>query len=445
MSLVNTAAHRRRRSVCIFLVMGCLGTWAHATPSTDSAEPYSLTTLMTLAAQRSPAVAQSQLEIDATRARFTQASQRPNPRLELAAKRDASVQSGGEYSTALGVSQTLPMGGRIQRQQEVARIDIALSELSLLDVKRVLNGTVAQHFYALQTERVQLASRTDFIATQQAFLAALKQRVPLGEVSALDVATLQLDLDKLEQERYQLESQQLATRQALNIVLNRPADAPLNVAQENPQAERLPVLPSLLKHAELTRTDVRKALLSVDRAQAAVALAQAQRWEDWNAGIGLEQSRQVIEGAPSQSPSRAISVSLSIPLPLTNKNQGAVAQANAELQQAKLAEAAVKLQLQNEVTALYSQAVALFNQLQQVESTLLPAAQKNLSMAKQAYQQGQLSLLEVVQAQRQLVEISGGHLSALAEFQQAKVRLYNASNQWQPNDVSNSELTGPSL
>lgn len=72
------------------------------------------------------------------------------------------------------------------------------------------------------------------------------------------------------------------------------------------------------------RHELQIARLNINRAKADNELAHAQKWEDWTVGVGFEQDKSVITGAPPQKPDKKLALNLIIPLPLLNSNQGRI-------------------------------------------------------------------------------------------------------------------------
>ena len=367
--------------------------------------------------------------IETGRARLVQAGLLPNPRLDVATRSDFAFSNAGEYNVSLTVSQQFPVAGRILRQKEVAQADIALAEAEVIEAERQLAGEIASTTYQLKVNELQIQSRDAFIKLEQSSANIAKQRLKSAEISELDVSTLQLDVDRLSQEKLTLSNRQQSLRQTLNGLLSRPINATLIVDVSVPENAIVPALETVQAKALNRRPDLRVANLHLDRAHAAKALAQAQRWEDWSLGLGLEQSKQVIEGAPPQGISHSIGVNVSIPLPLFSKNQGQIAEANVAVQEADLTVETVRRRILNEITANHTEASNLQQQLARYRDSLLPTSKRNLELAQRGYQQGQLTLLEIIQAQRQQAELNANYLTTLDQFLQSMVRLTLASGE----------------
>lgn len=398
-------------------------------PAADAAETSELTLpqLIQLARQENKDLQAARYAVEIGRARLAQAGLLPNPRLDLSGRNDFAFKNEGEYSSSVGISQQFPIAGRLLRQKDVARVDIALAQAEVEEAERRLAGEVAVDVYRLLVIDRQIQSRNELAGIEEKLAKATRDRFKAAEVSELDVNTVQLDLQRLSQERAVLQSQRQSLLISLNTLIGRPAAAALLINESLPETEALPSREQLQAQALLSRPDLRGAQLGADRAQAEKALAKAQRWEDWSVGLGLDQDKLAIEGAPPQSSSRAVGFSLSIPLPLFNRNQGQIAEAEASADQAKAHIDALRLGIAGEIASAHAEASNLQQLVNQYRQSLIPVSQRNVQLAQNGYGQGLVSVIEVVQAQRQLADLNAAYLNTLDQFLQALVRLRTAS------------------
>ena len=364
--------------------------------------------------------------VEIAQARLLQAGLPPNPSLELGMRNDLLFGNHGEYTASAAFTQRFPITGRIARQKDVARVDVALATTEVEQAERKLAGEVAGRFYRVLVLDHQIRLRDRLIRTDQKLVKVTRNRFRVAEVSELDVNTARLELQRLMQERTLLESQRALQQARLAQLLGIPVGQPLEVDDRLPSLVPLPSLAEEQDRALALRPDLRAALLGVDRARAELALAKAERWGDWTVSVGLEQGRRVIEGAPPQSSDRALGVSLSIPLPLLNKNQGRVAEAIAADTQADARIEALKFNIGSEVASVYAEAQRLQAAVRQYQDGMLALSDRNVRLAQQGYNMGQASIQTVVQAQRQQSDLYIAYQNALGQYLQAIVALHNA-------------------
>jgi len=370
--------------------------------------------------------------IEIARARLLQASLKPNPRLDLSARSDFLFRNEGEYGATIGLSQQFPIAGRILRQKDIARVDVALAQAEVETAEQKLAGEIAEDVYRLMVVDRQIKSRNALISIEKNLAQTTRDRFKAAEVSELDVNTVRLDVQRLEQERSLLQVRHDALKAAINTRLGRPPTSSLVIGESIPALDAIPALTELQSRAFTLRPDYRSALLGADRAAAEKALARALRWEDWSVGLEFSQDRQVITGAPSQGADRSIGVTLSIPLPLRNKGQGLLAEAEASQDQAQARVTALRFAINSEIAGIYAEAAKLQPALAQYSAGILPISQSNVKLAQQGYSQGLIPVFEVVQAQRQQAELNATYLTTLDQYLQTLVRLHTAAGDYIP-------------
>lgn len=371
--------------------------------------------------------------VEQARARLLQAGLPPNPRLDIADRNDRIFRNEGEYVAGVGISQPFSVANRIGHQKDVARVDVALALVEIRQAELKLAGDVASRFYSILALNRQIKVREQLIDVDQKLELGARNRFKAAEVSELDVNTAQLELQRLTQERALLLSQRITQQAQLNQLLGKSATQALELNDTLPISDPLPSLSDMQRQALSSRPDLCFALLNADRAQANQALARAQRWEDWTVGVGLEQGRQVIDGAPLQRTSRTFGLSLSIPLPLRNQNQGNISEAAAAEAQAYARIEALKLSISNEVVGAYAETERLQQALSVYQRNMLPISERNVFLAQLGYRQGLIPIDDVVRIQRQQGEINTAYLNALDQYLQALARLHIATGDYVGN------------
>lgn len=434
----HRATGSRRRRAAMALAALLAGSPAFAAADSEPG-PLDLRQLIEIAQRDNKDLQAARYAIEAGRARLVQAGLLPNPRVDLSGRSDFAFKDEGETASSIGISQQFPIAGRILRQKNLARVDVALAIAEVAEAERKLAGEVATAAYSVLVADRRIQARDELIGVVARLAQATRDRLKAAEVSELDVNTVQLDLQRLSQERAVLENGHRAMQVALNTLLGRPASAALIVAEPLPEADGLPPQERWLAQALERRPDLRGALLSADRAQAEKQLARAERWEDWSMGLGLEQDKSVIDGAPPQSTDRFLAVSLSIPLPLFNRNQGQIAAAQASADQARTRIEALRLAIAGEIAAAHGEVASLQQVLGHYREDLLPVSERNVELAQKGYGQGLVSIVEAVQAQRQQADVSAAYLDTLDEYLQALVRLRTASDAYAIPAVHSSD------
>jgi cobalt-zinc-cadmium efflux system outer membrane protein len=365
-------------------------------------------------------------DISLAKGRLVQAGQWLNPSLNLGNSDDRLFRREGDYTRSVGFSQQFPIAGRIGQQKKVAQVDVAIAIAEIKEAERKLAGEVANSFYGLLITQRRLQQVKHLLPINEKLIRVTHNRLHAAEVSELDANTARLEYQRLLQEKSVLESQQINQLAHLNELLGRPSSSSLLLDEHLPSLVQLPSLIDIQKLALHNRADFQIAWLNLHRAQADIALARAERWSDWTVGLGVDQNKQVVEGAPPQNSNRALNLTLTIPLPLLNTNKGRILEAGAAEIKADAKIQAAQLSIETEVASSYEQVALLQNILKQSQSTSLSLSMRNIHLAQNAYSAGQISLFEVVQAQRQQNDLQMAYLNTLDQYLQAFVKLCSA-------------------
>lgn len=364
--------------------------------------------------------------IEQARGRLVQAGLWPNPALDLSGSNDFAFLNEGEYASSSGFEQRFPVAGRIGRAKDVARVDVALALAEVGDATRRLIGEVQSVFYDLLVLNAQIAERDRLVDIARRLVDVSEARVKLAEVSALDVNTARVELQRLELERSLLVAQQRARSAELNRLLGRAPEAPVTVSGEiTPPAP--PPQATLRSEALRRRPDLQQASLQADRARAERALARADRWEDWTVGFSYIRDRLVVDGAPPQRADQLLGLRLTVPLPLLNRNQGRIAEASSLEAQARSRASALELTVLAEIEAASRRLEEIRQVVEGYRTRLIPLTDRNVALAQDAYRGGLTSVTQVVQVQRQQSEIRTGYLDVLGQYRRASIDLEVAS------------------
>ncbi len=393
---------------------------AHAKP------PMGLKELTQLAIQNNKDLKAARFAIAIAEARLVQAGLWSNPSLNLNNNDDRVFNNEGEYSRSINLNQAFPISGRIGRQKTVARIDILRAHAEVFEATRQLSAKVANAYYTVVVAENRMQQLNYLQHINQELVRVIHNRYHAAEISKLDDNSARIEYARIKQEKQLVKSQLISQYALLNQLIGRAPSTPLHVEKTIRIAKGLPSLESLIHHALNNRPDRRGLLLAGQRALADRRLAQAERFADWNVGVGVLQDKIVVEGAPPQQADRTLGVSLSIPLPLLNRNQGRILETSATGSQAIMAIDALNLAIETEVTSNYGQLNALKISVVQTQGTSLRLGLENVKLAREAYQNGQVSFLNVLQVQRQQNDVQMAYLTTVGQYFQSYVALCTA-------------------
>lgn len=387
------------------------------TANIPSAVPLTLPAALERALQTSPELSAYAAESRARAAEISQAARFINPELAVEV---ANVAGSGAYSdfdaaeTTLHLSHQIELGNKRQLRRGLAEVehDRALRDLEAAKVD--VQTRTARHFWALlgAQERLKLADEQVALAT--ATLAVVEDKITAGRAASVEKYRFQSALAEARLSREKVLLTLTAARQTLADNLDLQAAELGGVVGDLTQ---LPLLPTYAEiQAQLGKSpEFARRQLESEAKRRDLALARANRIGDPTLALGLRHYKE--------SDDNALIFGFSLPLPLFDRNQGNVQAANHRLAAAQAQEVSGLIQSRAGLTESWQSLAASTTEAQVLREEIIPSAQQTYEAASYGYQSGKFGVLEVQDAQRNLVEVRERFLDVLLTAQLAAIEL----------------------
>lgn len=237
-STVNGAA------LCVFLLCAVSAGHAETEPLPD---PLTLDHALALAAEADPRLQQVQADVDLARAGVMEAEARDGVNVWIEGRArwiepaDSSPdQSNDDHKLSLFARKSLYDFGRSSAQQAAAAAELAGREQLYLDGGQQRRLEVMQRYFDVLRADLEFARDDEAMAVAYVTLDRLRSRRELGQVSDLDILTMESEYQQSRQNRFSSEARMRVARAQLAIVLNRPGMLPSNLVRpELPQLFRV--------------------------------------------------------------------------------------------------------------------------------------------------------------------------------------------------------------
>ncbi|MFP6617070.1 MAG: TolC family protein [Candidatus Hydrogenedentota bacterium] len=394
-------------------------TYAADTPNTkqiDTTGSLSIVDAAALALQGSPMLDAFSFDVRAAEARKLQAGYRPNPELEFEAEdlRWHPTDGGGSSGfsgtkVTIGVSQAFELGGKRSKRIEAGSLDVERSSWDYRTARADVLASVSRNFVhvLIAQEAVGIAQET--ITLAQRVRDTIAARVEAGQVSPLELnrADLAVSTSTIDHERSRREL--LSARARLAAVWGS-NDARFERVVGDLNAVR-PV-PSLadLKHRTSANPDVARWMTEIGFRESIVEVERSNRIPNLNVSAGYRVSG--IQEAKDQS---AI-LGFSLPFPLFNRNQGTIQEAKYMVRRATRMRDAAKVNAFSQLTDAYYEVSIAYLEIQSLVRDVLPQAEETFDAINEAYRQGKLGYLDVLESQRTLIDFRIQHLEAIGNY-----------------------------
>nr|WP_255431954.1 TolC family protein [Pantoea sp. Ap-967] len=334
----------------------------------------------------------------------------PNPELSWEVEDTRRATS----TTTVTLSQALELGGKRGARIAVAGSGQAIAQLDLERQHNGLRADVVQAFHAALRAQTALELAQQSQALTERGLRVVQGRVTAGQTPPVEATRAQVQLAQAQAQVRRANTQRSVAYQALARLTGSPQASfdQLQAASLSPGAA--PSADSLLARVEQT-AEWRLAAAQVARGEATLGAEKAQRVPNLTVSLGSQYSREDRE--------RVNVVGLSMPLPLFDRNQGNVLAAARRADQARDLRNAVELRLRSDTHSAVSQWHTAMQEVDAYDRTILPSAQQAVDTATRGFERGKFAFLDVLDAQRTLIEARGQYLDALASATDARAQV----------------------
>ena len=382
---------------------------ARGGPAT-TADPLTLPQALARALQNNPSLQAYAFEPRVAEARILQTGIRPNPELSVGAENflGTGALSGVKgLETTLQLSQLIDLGGNRARRVEAAEGERALADVDY-ETKRVdVLAEVARRFIeaVADAERLATARRARELGEQT--VAAVRQRVEAAVSSPLDLHKARTALARLQIDEEHAEHELAAHRLSLAAVLGEtePTFGPTPA-----DLLWLPAVPEFAGLAARLEKSPALARFSVEARwrEAQVRLAQSLR----RSGLRVSGGLRRVENTDDFG----FVAGLSIPLPVRDQQAGVIREARERRAQLDVSAEALRLEMRATLFDVYQEMLHARTALTQLQQEVIPLAGETLALADQGYRAGRFSLLELLDAQKSLIELRGEVVAYAATF-----------------------------
>jgi len=340
-----------------------------------------------------------------------------NPELAATRGRRTAVTGAADYDVEfeVGLEQRLEIAGQRGKRMDAARAGVEAARFEAGDVLRVISLAVALTYYEAigADQRVALARRNEQLTADLLELANRRLASGIGTPLEVNAAVVR----QAEARRRTLE----ALRQSDAALVRLQSLLGLDGARPRLEGALPDVAPPLdvdevVSAALSVRPDLAGAVRRAEAAAARSRLAAAEAWPDvaLSASLAREEGDDVFRAG------------VRIPLALFDRRQGARASARAEAAGAEAELDATRLEVVADARAsglAYERAGAA---LRLYDDDVLRALQESADLVQLAAESGEVSILDVLVVQRELLDGLLGNLEARLEVARAQARVLAA-------------------
>ena len=317
------------------------------------------------------------------------------------------------------VSQSVPLSGKNLSRARTAEAE---ARAAFEDVRRTKLDLVANAraaYFRLANARAQIGVNERSRGLMQSFADISRKRYEVGAVTQGDVFAAQTDLQRLAQDRVGFERDIAQQQSALNVLMNRPATAPLG----DPAPlifEPLPWSQEELRPLALaSRPEVTGAERRIAAEQGRLQLAKRQWFPDPQLRIEARSFRESSQAITEYD----TGIFFSIPWGNARKYSAGVREAEQSLESARWEHELARTEALGLVRDRLAQITALGQQYVLSRDKLIPLAQQTVQALQAGYESNKAGFLDLVTAQRIQRDVEARAVNQLAEYRVALAEL----------------------
>jgi len=386
------------------------------TASERVTEPNSILTLretLQLTLTHHPELKVYAYAIRAAEARALQAGLRPNPEFEVEME---NLGGTGELSgtdaaeTTLALSQLIELGDKAQKRKTVAAFETEVAGADYQVKKRVILSEGAKAFVEVLKAQETHRLSDQLLKLSEASFQTVRRRVEAGKDSPVEKNRASIELTNVKIAHRQAQMNLDTARKQLASFWSQEEPHFQEAVGQLREIEPLPPLKNVTQQLKQNPEYIRWES-EIQKSRAALDLEHSKAIGDLSVGAGVRRYNATDDNA--------FVVGLSIPLPLFNRNQGGKKEAAYQLSMARQKQKAALRALLNDFNQTYQQCATAYHQALSLKNDVLPAAREMFNAAQEAYKQGKIDYMNVLDAQRTYFISQNEYVEILAAYHKA--------------------------
>ncbi len=349
----------------------------------------------------SPEIAGAGDEALAASGRAWQAGLHPNPSIEFEREGVADDRPWGRSTFKVGVRQPIVVSDRrrLAVSAEVSERDAR--RLAVVDVRREVRAEARLAFLDVVYLRDSAALSRELIGVAQETLDLALRRVEAGVALASESLRPELTVVSIRSGLAGIDRRLDAARARLSAFLGGVAVPVDRLVGSSPAAPE--VLPSLVRRAMETHPALLVARQEVEASHERLALARTATQQD--IAVRLAVGRDFDEN------DYLAEVGVEIPFACFDKGQGAIFEARALVSKARRDVESMEREISAEISMRFGDAGSARAELAEVRGRILPLAERTLQATRDEYANGRREFIDVLEAQRTLLEARAAALA----------------------------------
>ena len=384
----------------------------------EGAAPLSLAELQDIALRQNPVVHQAMADVQAAQGAAIQAGALPNPSVSF---QEDNVNTGGTAGyQGVGISQTIPTGGKLATARRAANVDVQNAELTLRRTRNELVTQVRSNYYAVLVARERIKVNRALSDFAEKVYRAQIGRTKSGQAAPYEPLQLRVLALQARAQLIQSQNEYGAAWRRLAATLSAPEMRPVELAGDInvslPNLDQQAAWQWILDH----HTNLIIAQNGVVKSQRLLHLAKI---TPWIPDINVDASIQHDNTTPPYG--TAYNLHAGIPIPLFDRNRGNIMSADAALMRASHEYHRTRNELASSLADAFARYQSQRVLLDYYRTEILQDQVQSYRAIYQRYQQDAdtVDFNDVVTSQQTLASAVSTYIQALGDQWQAVIDM----------------------
>ena len=394
-----------------------VATPASAGLATSAADlPLTLEHAWQLAEQANPTLKSAQANLNAAEGQLADAQGLLWNNPQIAAERvrrtvpDPGPGDRTQREWSVGLTQALEIAGQQGYRRTAAEQELAALRETIEEARRQLRAEVEQKFVRVVSLQLRADMEAGLVDVIKENSAVTRKRFDAGEDTKLDTNLAEVELGRANNQLEIVAEQLIQARADLATLLQLPAEKLPTVKGSLAVKPELPYTVDQLLAAAASRAQLRALDHREQAARHRLGLERAAVYPDIT--VGLSSARE----GPGDAREKLVGLSVSIPLPFFRRNAAGIGKASAELTQAEIEKQAAARDTRARVLALWQKLDSLRQRVRRMDQSVLQRLEENQRLSTAAYRAGEISLVQMLLATRQVLDTRREVLEAMTDF-----------------------------
>ena len=338
---------------------------------------------------------------------------------DFRAERTINIPPNSFMDQTVMLEQEVPISGKNHSRARAATAEAgaAFEDLRRMELDVVMRARSAYARLANGYAQLEVNYRSEVLLNE--FAQISRSRYEAGSATQADVLIAQTDATKLLEARAEIERQISEAQSALNVLMNRTAQAPLGQPAAPTFGPREFSLQRLQAQALAFRPEVQRAQSRIEAETFRLELAHRQWFPDPALNVKAQRYNESAQAVSE------VDVGVSFPLPWFNakKYSSGVLEARKGVENAQREFEAARVETLGLVRDQLRKIQTLATQYELYRDKLLPLARQTVEASRAAYEASTGGFLELITTRRTLQDAESTALNHLADYQAAVAEL----------------------